>query len=289
MAKSVFKNSESREILEQWYLRFLEKVQIPVRSEYVTTSFGDSHVLLAGDESKPPMVCLHAMLTGSACLLSEIETLSEQFFLILPDIPGQSARAPDMHLPYTTDDHAIWLDEILTSLNVEKAVLLGVSLGGFICRQYTTRYPDKTDKLIMIVPAGIVQGSVPLGLMKLAIPMILYKIIPNEKNLRRLVMNLITVWDDDWANMMGDAFNHFKPNLNIPPLATDEELRNITIPVLVVAAELDISFPGQLLVDRVKELIPNGQTELLMDSRHSPPTTTEFRKWLKERIFRFTA
>jgi pimeloyl-ACP methyl ester carboxylesterase len=289
MSVSIFKNEESKNRIEQWYLKFLEKVRIPVRSVHVETSYGESNVLLAGDDSKPPMVCLHSMLTGSALLLSEIEALSEKYYLILPDIPGLSARGLNLHLSYTTDDHSIWLDEILITLNIDKAIFLGVSLGGFVCRQFATNNPEKVEKLILIVPAGIVQGSVPKGLVKLAFPMIRYKIIPNEKNLRKLVMNLITTWDEDWAYYMGDAFNDFKPNLKIPPLATDEELNKISAPLLLIAAEFDISFPGQLLIDRVKEQIPDAECELIKDSRHSPPTTPEFRNWLKERIYRFVA
>lgn len=287
MTKAIFKNEESKNRIEQWYLKFLDKVQVSVKSEFVSTSIGESHVLFAGDESNPPLICLHSMLTGSALLLSEIEALTEKYYLILPDIPGQSARGLKMHLSYTNDDHAIWLNDILIALNIEKAVFLGISLGGFICRKYATLYPDKVEKLILIVPAGIVQGSVPKGLMKLAFPLIKYKIRPTEKNLRKLVMNLITTWDEDWAYYMGDAFNDFKPNLKIPPLATDEELNKISAPLLLIAAEFDISFPGQQLIGRVKEQIPDAEFELLKDSRHSPPTKPEFREWLKERIFLF--
>lgn len=287
MSGIIFKSDKSQKTIEQWYLKFLDKVQIPVKSELIATSFGGNHVLFAGDHSKPPMICLHSMLTGSSLLLSEIEALTEKYYLIIPDIPGQSARGLNKHLSYKTDDHAIWLDEILNALNIEKAVFLGISLGGFICRQYASIFADKVEKLILIVPAGIVQGSVPKGLMKLAFPMIKFKINPSEKNLRKLVMNLITTWDEDWAYFMGDAFNDFKPNMKIPPLATDEELSKISAPLLLIAAEFDISFPGQVLIDRVEEQIPDAEFELIKDSRHSPPTTPEFREWLKERIFRF--
>jgi pimeloyl-ACP methyl ester carboxylesterase len=162
-----------------------------------------------------------------------------------------------------------------------------VSLGGFVARQFASEYPDRAASLVLIVPAGIVQGSLMKGFAKMALPMMMYKIRSNEKNLRKMVDNLITTWDEDWANYLGDSFNDFSPNLKIPPLASDDELKNLRMPCLVIGAEDDISFPGEKLIERVKTHIPNVETELIKGCKHSPPTTPEFRRWLAERIKTF--
>ncbi len=75
--------------------------------------------------------------------------------------------------------------------------------------------------------------------------------------------------------------------MKIPPLATDEELIKLTMPCLVMAAENDISFPGQPMLERVTNTISNPETELLQGSRHCPPTTPGFRRWLAERMGAF--
>ena len=61
------------------------------------------------------------------------------------------------------------------------------------------------------------------------------------------------------------------------------------MPCLVIGAEKDISFPGEKVIDRVKNQVPLVETELISDSRHSPPTTPEFRTWLGDRIVEFTS
>ena len=121
----------------------------------------------------------------------------------------------------------------------------------------------------------------------MAFPMVMYKINPSDNNLRKLVNPLITTWDEDWARYLGDSFNDFAANLKIPPLASEEELKNLTMLALVIGAENDISFPGDKVIERAKAYIPNVQTELIKDSRHSPPTTPEFRNWLAELIKSF--
>ena len=98
---------------------------------------------------------------------------------------------------------------------------------------------------------------------------------------------ILTTWDDDWAHYLGDAVRAFRIDLNVPPLATDAELRGLAMPTLVLGAEGDLYFPGAKLLARVKALVPNVETELIAGSRHVPPTTDAFRRWLADRVTAF--
>ena len=287
MSNKIFKNDDARKRMEGWYERFLERVAGRTNSIEVSTSYGANHILLAGDPSKTPLVCLHSMLTSSAHLVSELGALLDRFYLIAPDLPGQSVRGLPIRPPYTDESHAGWLQEILEALNLKQVYLLGVSLGGFVARQFASSNPERVKSLILIVPAGIVQGSLIKGFTKMVLPMIMYKIHPTEKRLRQLVDPLLTDWDDDWGRYLDDAFNDFIPNLKIPPLASDEELKKLIMPCLVIGAENDISFPGPKVIERAERYVPNVETDLIPNSRHCPPTTPEFRMWLGERVKSF--
>ena len=287
MNTQIFKNDSAKERMNDWYQRFLDRANIQSNSKLISTSYGENHVLTVGDSSKPPLICLHSMLTSSAHIASELALLLDEFYLIAPDLPGQSVRGLPLRLSYKDDSHSIWLKEILDGLNLQETHILGVSLGGFVARQFASDNPERVLSLTLIVPAGIVQGSLIKGFSKMAFPIVMYKMRPNEKNLQKLVNNLITTWDKDWANYLGDSFNDFVTNLNIPPLASDEELKRLTMPCLIIGAENDISFPGKQIILRSEKLIPFVETELIKGSKHSPPTTPEFRIWLKNRIKNF--
>ena len=118
----------------------------------------------------------------------------------------------------------------------------------------------------------------------MALPMLRYRLRPSEANLKRLLQPIITEWDEDWANYIGDTTRDIKLDPRIPPLAADDDLRRLRVRTLVIAADEDISFPGGPMVDRVQSLIPNAETELLRQCKHCPPTTPEFRSWLGERV-----
>ncbi len=283
----IFKSDEGRARLNGWYDRFLAKVPGPVERREVPTALGPSHVLMAGDPTNPPLVGLHGSLASSAHLLSELHPLLARYRLILPDLPGQSVKGPPVRVSYKDDSLARWVVEVLDGLGVDRFDLLGVSWGGFAARMSASRVPDRVRKLVLLVPAGVVTGPVWKGLTRMAIPLALYKLFPSERRKRRFFTPLFSTWDDDWANYMGDAFLDFVLDLRIPPLATDDQLRALAPPTFVLGAGQDISFPGEKLINRMNALVPNVETELVADMKHSPPTTPEFRDWLAGRIARF--
>lgn len=287
MSKPIFKSDDARKRLEAWYDKFLARAAVPVEHREVPTDHGPSHVLLAGDPAKPPLVCLHGSLASSAHLLGELTRLTQHFRLILPDQPGQSVRGPQVRMPYKDDSLPKWVLQVLDGVGARQFDLLGVSWGGFVARKVAVFAPERVRGLVLLVPAGIVSGSVWAGLTKMMWPLLRYRWRPSEKRLRKFVGQLFTEWDDDWAHYMGDAFLGFNLDLRIPPLATDDELRGLKMPVLVVAGDQDISFPGAKLLARVTKMIPNADAELLADCRHSPPTTDEFRTWLANRVTAF--
>ena len=222
--------------MNEWYLRFLDRVNVESKSIEVSTSYGKNHVLTIGDSSNTPLVCLHSMLTSSAHIVSELTSLSDKFYIIAPDLPGQSVKGLPIRLSYKDGSHSAWLKEIVDGLKLKEIHLLGVSLGGFVARQFASENSERVLSLTLIVPAGIVQGSLTKGFSKIALPMIMYKVRPNGNNLHNLVKHLITTWDEDWVNYLGDSFHDFTANLNIPPLASDEELKRLTRPCLIIGA-----------------------------------------------------
>lgn len=287
MENQIFKGPDARKKLDDWYQRFQKKIQIPVESEWVETRYGSNHVLVAGDKENPPLICLHAMLTGSSHLLSELQLLAKHYRLIAPDLPGQSVRGIESRFSYKNDDFSNWLIDIADSLELQKMNLLGVSLGGFAATKYAIFKPNRVNKLILIVPAGFVNGSFLKGMIKLAVPGIMYRLKPSAERLRAFTEPLLSTWDKDWAGYLGDSSQFFRPDLRIPPLFTDEEILSLKPGTLLIAAEEDLSFPGRAMVERLESLRPDIQTELLAGAKHSPPTTDPFRTWLSGRVHQF--
>jgi hypothetical protein len=57
-------------------------------------------------------------------------------------------------------------------------------------------------------------------------------------------------------------------------MATEEELRGFGEPVALFASEQDVFFPGDVVVARAREIVPNlVVAECLRDCRHVPTKT----------------
>lgn len=64
------------------------------------------------------------------------------------------SRKIQMPQGYTTRDMARDLAEAMEQLDIEKAVIFGVSMGGMIAQHFAADYPEKVEKLILTVTSS---------------------------------------------------------------------------------------------------------------------------------------
>lgn len=289
MPTTVWKGDAARLRLEAWYERFLARVPAPVERRQVPTRHGQSHVLVAGRADAPVLVALHPMRTGAAHLLSELGPLLAHYRVVAPDIPDQSVHRLQLRLPLSDDALARWLLDVCDGLDLRHVNLFGVSWGGFVARLTASTAPERVRRLALLVPAGLANGSHVTGLMKMAVPIIRWRLRPSEANLRRVLDPLLTTWDTEWTGYVADSLRDMPMDMRIPPLASDQALRRLTMPVLVLGGADDISFPGDAVVVRVRAMVPGADGEVIAGCKHSPPTTPAFQAWLAGRLQRFLA
>jgi 2-hydroxy-6-oxonona-2,4-dienedioate hydrolase len=288
MKKSAFRGEQAKTVLVQWFDRFRNHIEVPTESRTVKTRFGDTHVLVGGPEGAPPLVLLHGAMASSAHVLRELAPLLERFRVHAVDVIGQSVKSADARPSVSNNEYGEWLSDVMDGLSLQKAHVVGVSWGGFVSIRLAAFAPERIERLVLLLPAGVVNGSPWEGFLKLGLPMMLYNLSPSERRLKAFVRHLLTTTDDDWMPYLGDALRSYNLDMRIPPLAKPEELARLKAPTLVMGADLDVSIPGERLLARAPELFPTlAATELIKDCRHCPPTTDAFRRWLSDRISAF--
>lgn len=287
----VFRSEAARAALHPWFETFRAQVPHPTESRRLATSFGETHLLVGGPVDAPPLVLFHGAMASSAHALAELWPLLERFRVHAIDVLGQSPMSADLRLPVKGDAHGRWADELFPLLGLESAHVLGISWGGFVSTRLAVQAPGRIRRLALLVPAGLVTGPAWHGFWAMGWPMTAYLMAPSPARLERLMAPLLTTPDEGWKRYLGEAFlAHDMRGMQVPPLATPQELATFKAPTLAIGAELDVSFPGQLLLDRARTLFPGlCDTELLRESRHCPPTTPEFRAWLGKRVGDFLA
>jgi pimeloyl-ACP methyl ester carboxylesterase len=79
----------------------------------------------------------------------------EGFRVVVPDQIGYG-RSSKPIIPYNLNDMARNTRLVLRSLKIDKAMVIGHSMGGMVATRFTTQYPDVVERLVLYNPIGLV-------------------------------------------------------------------------------------------------------------------------------------
>jgi pimeloyl-ACP methyl ester carboxylesterase len=100
-----------------------------------------------------PVLCVHGITANCRCWDVLAEALIPDYQVIAMDLRGrgQSDKPP---AGYSLDHHLRDINCLLDDLQLERAVIMGHSLGAFIGLAFAAQYPERTDRLILVDGAG---------------------------------------------------------------------------------------------------------------------------------------
>jgi pimeloyl-ACP methyl ester carboxylesterase len=117
-----------------------------------------TRVLRAG-RGEPTLVWLHDTLGNS--WTAAHERLGHSYQLIAPTLPGfeDSTTLGGIDTP---EDVAFWLVDLLDELGLQRVVLLGCGLGGWMAAEFAVRHPPRVERLVLVDAYGLrVEGALP--------------------------------------------------------------------------------------------------------------------------------
>jgi len=116
-----------------------------------------TRVLRSG--SGPAVVWLHDTLGNQ--WTSAHDALSSSHAVIAPSLPGFD-DSTTLHGIDAPEDVVFWLVDLLTTLGLQRPVLLGCGLGGWMAAELAIRHPERLARLILVDAYGLrVEGALP--------------------------------------------------------------------------------------------------------------------------------
>lgn len=280
MAKiSAFRSDDARAAYCDLYDAALADSSMLVTETDVETSFGRTHVLAAGDSSKPPLVAIHPLAVSSTFWLPLLPTFAANHSVTMIDAIGDVNKSVSRR-PISRASHVVaWLDETLSALEIERAAMVAMSMGTWMATHYAMTYPDRVERLALIAPVGLVSGQ-RLGWMLSAYYANYLR--PTETRLGTFISATATpvgrqrLRQDPWQPIIQQyvtgTVGFHKPIFSVRPTRCDlQRLASARFPVLVMVGREESLHDGPKMVDRFRRRLPHARIELVDEANHLIP------------------
>lgn len=108
-----------------------------------------------GNDEDPPLILLHGLGAEHNMWYPQIKKYpGKGYYLIVPDMRGHGKSSPVE--TFRISDCARDVYELMEDMGIDKATLIGASMGGLILQQFACDYPWKTDKLVIVDSFSVV-------------------------------------------------------------------------------------------------------------------------------------
>ena len=256
-AESIYRSEAWRAAIERHYDRALERLPFPTESTMVPTRFGNSHVLVTGPADGPPVVIFQGGNVVNPLTLAWFAPLAGRLRIYAPDTIGQPGRSAGRRVSANDSSLGDWATDILDALAVPTAGFVGISYGGGVLLRLAAVAPERIERAVFVVPAGIADVPI-LSMLKLAAGYLGYRAV-NRRSVVTATVRQLAGPDPDplMVESTALAFRGTQLDTEMPRNATTEELAGLTAPVMVIVGADDPLFRPDRILPRSRDLFAN--------------------------------
>jgi len=104
--------------------------------------------------SGPPVVLIHGMLNSSSHWRTVALNLASDYTVVAPDLIGHGDSAAPRG-DYSLGAHAASIRDLLAAIGIDRATIVGHSLGGGVAMQFFYQFPQRVERLALISSGGL--------------------------------------------------------------------------------------------------------------------------------------
>ncbi|WNI26799.1 alpha/beta fold hydrolase [Streptomyces sp. ITFR-16] len=132
---------------------------VRIRLRYHTVHGYRRAYRIAGDG--PALLLIHGIGGSSTTWEKLIPELARDHTVIAPDLLGHGA-SDKPRADYSVAGYANGIRDLLGVLGIDRATLIGHSLGGGVAMQFAYQFPEHTDRLILVSAGGVGREVTPV-------------------------------------------------------------------------------------------------------------------------------
>ncbi|ONI85965.1 alpha/beta hydrolase [Actinosynnema sp. ALI-1.44] len=288
MGTSRFTSPQGQADYYRVYDAGLRTMPTPAGEHDVRTGYGTAKVYRFGDADGEPIALLPGRAGTPIMWSANVSGLMARHPVYAVDPIGEAGRSTQTAPIDTAQDQAVWLDQTLDGLGLDRVHLVGVSFGGWLTCNLAVRRPDRLASVSVLDPANTF-GRFPAGLI---IRSVLSMLPVVSRWARPAFLRWISGSDqvpekDPVSEVIEAGLHHHRVRTAMPAYFSDEQLRSISVPMLALIAGRSVIHHPAAAHARAQRLIPGIQAELWPDATHS--ISAESPDEVNERVLRFIA
>lgn len=269
---SIYKTPAGEQAVMALYDRALDHWRVPYESLHIPTRHGDTFVISSGASDAPPLVLLHGAGTNSAIWIEDAAAYSRLYRVYAVDLLGEAGKSAPNRPAWDSPAFAEWLEDVFAGLHIARAVLVGISQGGWTALKFATAHPERIDKLVLLTPGGVVPDK--LSFLLRAIPFSMMG-KAGSRRMARLVYGSQPI-PAGVEEVMDVVTSNFKARIGTLPIFSDEELRRLTMPTLLLIGAEDALRDAGKISARLDSLLPNLTAVTIPRAGHALLDTTPY-------------
>jgi pimeloyl-ACP methyl ester carboxylesterase len=277
MAKKIkiFRSPDTQAQYYAAYEAMLRRWPVPFEELYLPTQFGDTHVIASGSTAYPPLILFHSAGSGAVQWFKNVSSFSQNYRSFAVDMIGEVNKSITTRKLNQRQHFVDWMVELLDGLHIERTNLVGNSFGGMLAFIAALYIPERIDKVVLISPAATFT-PIPAWVLHIAYP---YKIgyFLHSKSI------IMSGFQWIWQNFPRDEiFQHytelsktsgFPSNQLIPPVFSDDELRKIHVPMLLLIGDHEVIYKPERVIQRATHLVAGLKAEIIPNANHNAQVT----------------
>ena len=272
---SAFKSAEGERAVRERYLALLRYWPVANEQLRVPTCQGETFIVVSGAESDPPLLLLHGAAANSAMWMGDIKAWAAHFRVYAVDVIGDAGLSAPSRPPLASEAHALWLDDVMRALSLDRALFVGISLGGWLALDYATRRPERVERLAVMCPGGV--GRQPISFLFKSIPLLLMGGW-GRRRLSQIILGRAPANPSPAMKAFGDfvALIHanFRSRLVKLPVFGDDALKRLTMPLLAIVGGKDVLMDSAETRDRLERTAAQAEVRYLPEAGHYIPGQT---------------
>jgi pimeloyl-ACP methyl ester carboxylesterase len=253
-----------------FYDNTLAKWPVPYESRTIPTRHGNTHLIVSGDESAPPLVLLHGASANALIWIGDVVAYSKHYRVYALDIPGEPGRSAPHYLDWHDATFVEWLTDVLDGLAIPRAPLVGISEGGWIALKFACHAPERVTHLVLLAPGGVVLNRASW------LPRAFLLLLFGRRGMYHLTRQLfgaqpVPEGTEEAIALIG---KHYRPRMSTIPVFADDDLQRLTMPTLLLGGDRDICFDIPAIAARLQKLLPHLAVTIIPGAGHALLNTT---------------